>query len=321
MKGRSTWQDLGFGISCIDTELSRPGLAACYLIEHQGTAAFVDTGVNSSIPLLLDVLARRKIPVENVAWVMPTHVHLDHAGGAGLLMQSLPRAQLMVHPRGARHLRDPGKLEAGASAVYGEEKFRETYGSLVPIAQERITEVADGQVLDLNGRRLTFLHTEGHARHHYCIHDEGSDGLFTGDTFGASYPELNGGRQRFIFPPTTPVQFDPQAWHATLDRLLALQPQRIFVTHYGMHEGVAELASQLRGWIDEYVALAQEFAGHPQRQQALRDALMQASINTLLDCGCALAPDRIRQLLAMDMELNAQGLDHWLNTREAVSQA
>jgi glyoxylase-like metal-dependent hydrolase (beta-lactamase superfamily II) len=319
MADKATFHDTGFNITCIDTELSRPGLAACYLIEHKGMAGFVDTGVNSTVPLLLDVLARKRIPVENVAYVMPTHVHLDHAGGAGALMEQLPNAHLLIHPRGARHLIDPQKLEAGAMAVYGEESFRRLYGELVPIAAERVTEVSDGYTLDFNGRTLRFFDTPGHAKHHYCIHDELSEGLFTGDTFGASYPELNGGRQRFIFPPTTPIQFDPQAWHSTLSRLMELQPKRIFVTHYGKHENLQPLLNQLRGWINEYVDLAHEYADRPQRQSVLRAALMQASINTLLDSGCTVPISEMKRLLAMDMELNAQGLDYWLGHYSPVA--
>ncbi len=312
MHAKANFYDTVFNITCIDTELARHGLAACYLIEHNGMAGFVDTGVNSTVPLLLDVLKRKKIPLENLAYVMPTHVHLDHAGGAGELMAQLPNAQMLIHPRGARHMIEPQKLEAGAMAVYGEERFRNMYGKLVPVAAERVTEVDDGFKLDFNGRTLTFFDTPGHAKHHYCIHDSLSEGLFTGDTFGASYPELNGGRKRFIFPPTTPIQFDPQAWHTSLDRLMQTQPKRIFVTHFGMHEDLEPLLSQLRGWIDEYVALAEEFAAQPDRQALLRDALMQASVNTLLDRGCGVEPAEIHRLLDGDMELSAQGLDHWL---------
>ncbi|MDT8427221.1 MAG: MBL fold metallo-hydrolase [Pseudomonadales bacterium] len=311
------FHDYAHGITCIDTELIRPGLAACYLIQHEGMAGFVDTGVNSSVPGLLQVLEHKRIPRENVAWVMPTHVHLDHAGGAGLLLQELPAARLLIHPRGARHMIDPTQLSAGATAVYGKQAFQRMYGELVPVAESRISIAEEGFVLDFNGRSLRFLDTPGHARHHYCIHDAMSAGLFTGDTFGASYPELNTASQRFIFPPTTPIQFDPDAWAVSLQRLMGLQPERIYVTHYGKHENPAPLYQQLLDCLQEYVALAAAHAASSDRVAALQAALLQSSINRILATGSTLGStldsDTIGQVLDGDMRLNAQGLDYWLN--------
>lgn len=309
------FHDYAHGITCIDTELVRPGLAACYLIEHEGMAGFVDTGVNSSVPGLLKVLEHKRIPRENVAWVMPTHVHLDHAGGTGLLLQELPAARLLIHPRGARHMIDPAQLSAGAIAVYGEQAFRRMYGELVPVQESRVSIAADDFVLDFNGRSLRFLDTPGHARHHYCIYDAVSAGLFTGDTFGASYPELNHGQQRFIFPPTTPIQFDPEAWAASLQRLMGLLPERVYVTHYGKHENLAPLYRQLLDCLQEYVALAEATAASSNRIETLQTVLLQTSINRVLATGSDLDHDTIRQLLDGDMRLNAQGLDHWLSQR------
>ncbi len=224
------YQDLGNGITCIDTLLHRPGLASCYLVEQGGVAGFIDTGTNNSVPILLEVLRRKGISHDDVLFVMPTHVHLDHAGGAGGLMQHFPNATLLMHPRGARHMIDPARLEQGSLAVYGEAAFAEMFGRLIPVDAGRVQEVDDGFELDLNGRKLTFLDTPGHARHHYCVYDELSRGIFSGDTCGASYPELNNGRARFIFPPSTPVQFDPTAWCETLERVMLYHPERMYVT-------------------------------------------------------------------------------------------
>lgn len=306
------YQELGNGITCIDTMLHRPGLASCYLLQHKGMAGFIDTGTNNSVPILMEVLRRKRIAVEDVAYVMPTHVHLDHAGGAGGLMQELPNATLLVHPRGARHLIDPDKLEQGSLAVYGEQAFAKMFGRLIPVAANRVQEVSDGFELDFNGRKLLFLDTPGHARHHYCVFDEISAGLFSGDTFGVSYPELNNGRARFIFPPTTPIQFDPIAWPLTLDRLMALQPDKIFVTHYGMHKNVKPLERLLRHTIQDYADTAEEYSSLENRSQRICGALLQSAVNYLLDQQCGVELETIKSLLGMDMELNAQGLDHWL---------
>lgn len=306
------YQELGNGITCIDTMLHRPGLASCYLLQHKGMAGFIDTGTNNSVPILMEVLRRKRIAVEDVAYVMPTHVHLDHAGGAGGLMQELPNATLLVHPRGARHLIDPDKLKQGSLAVYGEQAFAKMFGRLIPVAANRVQEVSDGFELDFNGRKLLFLDTPGHARHHYCVFDETSAGLFSGDTFGVSYPELNNGRARFIFPPTTPIQFDPIAWPLTLDRLMALQPDKIFVTHYGMHKNVKPLERLLRHTIQDYADTAEEYSSLENRSQRICGALLQSAVNYLLDQQCGVELETIKSLLGMDMELNAQGLDHWL---------
>lgn len=315
MPDQILYQDLGNGITCIDTMLHRPGLAACYLLEHDGMAGFIDTGTPNSVPILLEVLKRKGIPPEAVAYVMPTHVHLDHAGGVGGLMQHCPNATLLVHPRGARHMIDPSKLEQGSIAVYGEEAFAKMFGRLIPVDADRVREIEDGLELDFNGRKLLFLDTPGHARHHYCVFDETSRGLFTGDTVGCSYPELNNGKARFIFPSSTPVQFDPAVWPVTIDRLMSLQPERIFVTHFGMHEDLEPLVKILKQSIQDYASTALEFSDSENRREKITQSIQQASINYLLDQDCGVDTDTIKQVIGRDMQLNAQGLDHWLTTR------
>ncbi len=310
------YQDLDHGISCIDVELQNPGVASCYLLVSGDEAAFIDCGTGNSVPLLLEVLRLKGLTAGQVRYVIPTHVHLDHAGGAGGLMAQCPNAELVVHPRGARHMIDPGKLEQGALAVYGESRFRRLFGQLTPVVEERVISAEDGMRLDFNGRELLFLDTPGHARHHVCIFDEAAQGMFTGDTFGASYPQLNAGRARFIFPPTTPVQFDPQAWQLSLDRLLSLMPARVYLTHYGAHEQPEALATRLRQSIAEYAEVAVKFVDASNREARIESALMQAALDHLKDQQCGLDNEQIRAILAMDMRLNAQGLDHWLTVAE-----
>jgi len=310
-------ENCGFGITCIDTGLIRKGLAACYLLEHDGIAGFIDTGTSNTVPGLLALLEHKRIDRDQVRWVMPTHVHLDHAGGVGALMQALPEATLLVHPRGARHLVAPEKLQSGAMAVYGESRYMKLFGELVPVPPDRVMEAEDGFILDFNGRELLFLDTPGHARHHYCVYDSTSRGVFTGDTGGVSYPELNT-LERFVFPPTTPIQFDPQAWHESVDRLQSFQPERIFVTHFGMHENPQTFLEALHRSIDEYVSIARHHADHASDADSsarlMQEELMQLSLNHLRIAGCAMSSEQARPLLKGDMELNAKGLAHWLAT-------
>ncbi len=310
----SRYQDLGYGIHLIDTHYQRPGLAACYLVQQGDQAALIDTGTAHSVAAILELLERLGLTPGQVRYVMPTHVHLDHAGASGILMEHFPNAELIAHPLGARHLIDPTKLTAGATAVYGEERFRADFGELRPIPAERVTEAPDGMVVELSGRPLRVLDTPGHARHHYCVYDELSRGLFTGDTFGISYPEFATAAGPFLFPTTTPVQFDPMAWQRTIEHLLAIAPERLFLTHFGMVEGAGAMAAQLRAGLDDFVRIA-ESADTGALGEGLRGGLRSWYRERLTEHGCALGQEEIDRLLALDIELNAQGLEVWLQRR------
>ena len=167
-----------------------------------------------------------------MSYVIPTHVHLDHAGGAGLLMMQCQNAALVVHPRGARHLIDPSKLVAGAKAVYGENKFKEYYGEIFPIDANRVIQADDNFILDFDGRELRFIDTPGHARHHFCIWDKATKSMFTGDTFGISYRDLDHQDELYILPSTSPVQFDPEALIQSINRIMEFKPERVCLTHF-----------------------------------------------------------------------------------------
>jgi len=242
--------ELPGNITCIDTGYVRPQLAACYLLEEKGSAAIVETGTAHSVPTIMKVLALKEIPVEHVRYVMPTHVHLDHAGGAGRLMEVLPEAQLVLHPRAVRHMVDPSRLWEGTVQVYGEEIAQRLYGELVPVDAARILTAEDGFELDFNGRPLLFIDTPGHARHHYSIYDDRTRGFFTGDTFGMAYRELALPDKPYIMPTTTPVQFDPGAWYRTLDRYLAfdeLSPAALKARHNPLVRVLGERLLSLAG--------------------------------------------------------------------------
>lgn len=304
------------GIVTLDADYLRPGLAAIHLIVEQGHAAIVDTGTNQSVPSVLAELKGLGLKPRDVDLVIATHVHLDHAGGAGALMQNCPNARLVAHPQGARHLIDPARLVASSIAVYGRERFLRLYGDIVPVPAERVIEGHDGLRLDFRGRVLTFLDTPGHARHHFCIHDARSESVFTGDTFGISYREFDVGgdmeTRPFLFPTTTPVQFDPMALHGSIERILALEPEAAFLTHYGRITGLEALAPQLHAFIDEWCELALAVAGEGKARQAALEAELEKSLMTRLRAhGCILDDAVCRDLLANDIHLNAQGLLVW----------
>lgn len=310
-------QPLDHGVYVVDTGFHRPNFDASYLIVERGRAAFVDTGTNRSVPRLLEALRAAGLGTDAVDYVIPTHVHLDHAGGAALLMSKLPGARLIVHPRGARHMIDPARLVAGARAVYGEEEMARSYGEIGGIAPERVTATADGMVIALAGRELTFLDTPGHARHHHAIWDPKSRGVFTGDTFGLSYREFDTAEGPWILPSSTPVQFDPVAMRHSIEKLLALEPEWLYPTHYGRVGEPARMAALLLAQLDEMVALARRVANvygpGAERHAALMQGLEEIHWASLVAHGTTLTRIAADELLALDLELNAQGIGVWLD--------
>jgi glyoxylase-like metal-dependent hydrolase (beta-lactamase superfamily II) len=248
---------------------------------------------------------------------MPTHVHLDHAGGAGALLRELPRARLVIHPRGARHMIDPSRLIAGATAVYGPGAMRATYGEIAPVPEARVVvaDVAPDRDFELmlGGRRLQFIDAPGHARHHCAIWDEASRGWFTGDVFGLSYREFDDAEGNYLIPTTSPVQFDPEAWNATLDRLLGKSPAHVYLTHYGRVDTVQTLARGLREGLAAYQRIARAHAPAPDRHARLYADLMDYHLEQLRRRDNPLPEARARELLDIDVEVNAQGLEVWLD--------
>jgi len=304
------------GIHTIDTGFNRPHFDAAYLLVEKGRAAFIDCGTNHSVARLLDALDAVDLGPDAVDWLILTHVHLDHAGGAGELMAHLPDARLVVHPRGARHMIDPSKLWAGASAVYGEDVMQRDYGRLRPVPAGRVVEAPDGHEVDLAGRTLTCLDTPGHASHHNAIWDAASASVFTGDTFGLSYREFDTEAGAFIVPTTTPVQFDPEALHASIDRLCALSPQALYPTHFGRIDEVARLARDMHEQIDALVAIALACDGRDDRHEALKQSLEELFARRASRHGWNGSRQRLLELLGADIELNAQGLEVWLDRRK-----
>ena len=302
------------GIVTIDTGFHRPRFDAAYLVVENGRAAFIDCGTQHSIPALLGALARQGLTVAEVDWLILTHVHLDHAGGAGALMRRLPHARAVVHARGARHMIDPSLLVAGATAVYGEAEIARSYGEIVPIERERVVVANDGHIVDLAGRALLCVDTPGHARHHLCVWDPRSRAWFTGDTFGLSYREFDSARGPFAVPTSSPVQFEPEPLKASIRRLLAHDPAAMYLTHYGRVGGAQRLGVELIEQIDAMVRIARAVAGAgEQRHRLLTTELAAYYLDRARAHGSPLSAAQAQQLLAVDIELNAQGLEVWLD--------
>jgi glyoxylase-like metal-dependent hydrolase (beta-lactamase superfamily II) len=298
------------GITAVDTEYVRPQMDASHVVVSGARAAIVDTGPNTAVPLIVAALAELGVEPAAVDYLFLTHVHLDHAGGAGALLRALPNATVVVHPRGAPHMIDPRKLIAGTRAVYGDELYSKLYGEILPIATERLKIAQDGARFDLGGRTFECVHTPGHALHHMAIVDHGANSIFTGDTFGLSYREFDTARGAWIMPTTTPTQFDPAQLKASIIRLMQFRPRKLYLTHYSEVGDCPRLANDMVDAIDAFVRIARESAGDAAR---IKGALRRLAHEGLREHGCALSDAQIDAILDKDCELNAAGLVAWLN--------
>jgi glyoxylase-like metal-dependent hydrolase (beta-lactamase superfamily II) len=299
------------GIFAVDAEYVHPGLAAVHIVAHKGRGAFVDSGTNYSVPYLLAALEEIGIAREAVDYVFLTHVHLDHAGGAGLLMRELPNARALIHPRGVPHMVDPSTLIAAARAVYGAEPFDQLYGDILAIPAERIVSVTDSFRCALAGREFELVHTPGHALHHYAVIDQEHASIFSGDTFGISYRELDTQVGPFILPTSSPSQFDPAQLISSIDRLMSYAPESVYLMHYSRVTGTPRLAGMLKSQIREFVRIARECAGLPDPHNAVRAAMFDMWMKLLALQGSTLPAGAVAEVLETDLELNSQGLLIW----------
>lgn len=298
------------GIHTIDAHYIAPHRASVYLIVENGRAAFVDTNTVFAVPRMLDVLQAAGLSPGDVDYVLVTHVHLDHAGGAAELLRQCPNATALVHPKTARHLAKPDRLIQAARLIY-HDRFDSLYGVIEPVPAPRMRIVSDGETIDWGTRRLTFLHTLGHATHHYCVHDNASRSVFAGDSFGIAYPALQGGARPYIFAAATPTEFDPaQAREAAL-RILALEPARVYLGHFGGFDATAELCDQLLRTIDGCGAVVDEAARCGLEGDALRlyvqDRVERLTLDELGYCGLPTG-DATRMWVDPDIMLNTQGV-------------
>ena len=298
-------------------------LTVAYLRTAADACAFVETNTSHALPALLDALRRHGRTPGDVHYVIITHAHLDHAAGASALMRACPHAVLLAHPRAARHMIEPGKLIAGATAVYGEARFAELYGTIAPIPAERVRALADGETVTLGTAELQVWHTAGHANHHMVIHDPALDTVYTGDTFGLVYPALQH-RGRFALPSTIPTGFNAAEAHASIDRVLALRPTTVSLTHHGPWQGLTEIADQVRRFIDRAEAWVAAAADSDDTVDVITGRLKQAWHTAIAeesdrrDLGFDAEAFR---LLAMDIELNAQGLAFAAHARRSAKTA
>jgi hydroxyacylglutathione hydrolase len=311
----SGFYDYGEGVTALDALYERPRLNAVHVVVERGRAAIIDTGTALCAQRVLDLLKTKGVGREAVDYVILTHVHLDHAGGAGQLMSLCPNAVLTVHPRGARHMIDPSRLMGATVDIYGAEATERIYGKVLPVPQHRILDTPEGTAVSLAGREFRFFDAPGHARHHVVLRDARTGHIFAGDTFGLSYRELDRDGRQFSFPTTSPSQFDPPALHRSIERMLSLEPEAIYVTHFGQLREVRRLAGDLHRLIDAHAELALKYANsgaqrHGNLTRGVRDLVRAEAVRQ----GWSLPENDALEVFKLDIELNAQGLEAWLDS-------
>jgi glyoxylase-like metal-dependent hydrolase (beta-lactamase superfamily II) len=296
----------------IDADVT-PRFTACYLRIAGDECAFVEAHTSHALPKLLAALAARGKRPEQVRWVVLTHAHLDHAAGASALMAACPNATLLAHPRAARHMIQPEKLVASATAVYGAERFRALYGVIAPVPASRVRALADGESFALGDATLTVFHTAGHANHHFVVDDPALGTVYTGDTFGLVYPALQH-HGRFAMPSTSPTNFDAALARQSIEKVLSLGREHVALTHFDAYEDAPAIAAQLGRFLDRAGAWVDAASRGTETVPEMTARFAGAWEAAIAEEAPAFGETE-RAFLALDVDLNAQGLAFVADTK------
>ncbi len=229
--------------------LGRPQIIATAVIQASSGVALVDPGPSTTLPRLREGLRARGIAIADVRQLLLTHIHLDHAGGTGTLLEENPAIEVFVHERGAPHLVDPTRLLASASRLYGADMER-LWGDFLPVPAERVHALQGGERIKAGGREYEVAYTPGHASHHVSYFDPSSGLAFVGDTAG-----IKRGAGAYVMPPTPPPDIDLDLWRLSADRILAWNPDTLFLTHFGPFRGARQHFDELMQRLDSWSAL------------------------------------------------------------------
>ncbi|MCR9142173.1 MAG: MBL fold metallo-hydrolase [bacterium] len=294
----------------IDCDYVYPGAAAAYLIVEGDRAAFVENNTTHAVPRLLAALKDQGLTPEQVDYAIITHVHLDHAGGTSALLAACPKATVLAHPKAARHIIQPERLVESSRAVYGPEVFDKLYGEIQPVPAERVRTMEHGEELRFGERTLRFIHTRGHADHHFCIYDSKSKGIFTGDSFGIGYAGLQS-EGPFLYPSTTPTQFHADEARKSVRLIRESGAERAYLTHFGAFEDMAAGEEQMLRGLDAMEGLFEnardDGRAGDELQSFCEDGVRAYFKDKLQGHGLHLSPEQWR-LLELDIGINAMGI-------------
>lgn len=301
------------GITAIDTGMAgQRELNAVYLVAAS-EPCLVETGPGADGPVVCEALEGLGIAREDLAHVVVTHIHMDHAGGAGALLARYPRATLWVHERGAPHVVDPSRLIASTARTYGQDRMRDLFGETLPCPTGRVRPVADGDRITLGDRRLEVVHTPGHASHHIALLEDATGSLFTGEAIGSYLPWGDCYR-----PALPPPEVDVEAALDSIARMRRRRPTSLLTSHFGVvadpGEGFDRSAERVRAWSE---VVRRSLAAYPaQTDDALAELLLaQARREYEADSGRSFDRDRDRYDALGSIWMNAQGLGRYWRKR------
>ncbi len=280
------------------------GRSSAYLY-NGAKKTLIETGSALSLPHILDSLTRLNLAPEDLDYVIVTHIHLDHAGGAGKLAELAKKATFVAHPRAARHLIDPSRLIQGATQVYGAT-LPTLFGDILPVPESQVMIREDGETIDIGDRKLVFYDTPGHAKHHFVIHDPEIKGVFSGDSLGIRYVDsLTGWGTELVLPSTSPTDFDPEGVAFTVDKIRRLGIDTVFHTHFGPSPAEEAFVGTLEGALT-FKNLADRTFVITSDWESIQQALRQHIHDRLR--GMGVTPSESLAEMAVDLELNAKGL-------------
>ena len=285
--------DLGF--------METKEIIASFLLVGEGSAAIVETGPASCLDNLMRGLEDTGVAPEDVAQVILTHIHLDHAGASGNLIELLPNATFYVHEVGQPHMVDPSKLVKSATRIYGE-RMEELWGEIRPVPEDRIVTLSGGEEIEAAGGILTAHYTPGHAYHHLAFHEPDSGALFAGDVAGIRLPG-----QSYVRPPTPPPEVDIEAWKRSIEEMRRISPSRICPTHFGSFEDVERHLSELEQRLEHWLLFVEERMDEDAGRDEIAFELENMGDEELLREGAS-PDDTERYSLAGNYEMLVTGL-------------
>ncbi|PKH10140.1 MBL fold metallo-hydrolase [Planomicrobium sp. MB-3u-38] len=282
---------------------------------NEDKLTLIETGPSPSVPYIKEGLKKLGHSLDQVKYVIVTHIHLDHAGGAGLLLQDCPNAKLVVHPKGARHLSDPSRLVAGAKLVYGD-RFESLFEPVLPVPEEKLLIKGEGDELEIGPDcKLVFWNSPGHANHHLAILDPVSKGIFTGDTAGIHYEQLAKENIEFHLPSTSPNQFDPDLMRESILRMKEEGFNRAFYGHYGMTENPEAAFDQTLEWLVVFMEEAEAAVKAQETYIELTARLKKQVTKRLRSLGIN-DDHEVYMLIELDLMVGSMGLMDYLSKRD-----